>query len=150
MTSDPVKAPAHYTAYAPMEPLDVCRHLDFCLGNVLKYACRAPFKGGAMDIDKGNRYLDIAERTNQGELDYNLSRRQKLGELLSKFSGQVLNQHNLPEEYRRKLGVFLDLLNCHIMLNRLAPILRERLLDLKTALPAPAAAPEHLELIEHK
>lgn len=138
--SDPVKAPAHYTAYSPLQPIDVCRHLDFNLGNAVKYACRAPFKGGAEDIDKAVRYLEIEERATRGELDFNLGQRKRISELMSKFSKQVMHQDNLSPGYRRQLSVFIDVLSSRIALNALDPFLKEILLRLKTELPASVPA----------
>lgn len=54
--ADPVHHPAHYTMY-PVEPIEITRHLGFCLGNAVKYVLRAPWKGGAEDCDKALQYL---------------------------------------------------------------------------------------------
>lgn len=54
--SDPIRNPAHYTAY-PVQPIEIARHLGFCLGNAVKYVIRAPFKGGVEDCDKALQYL---------------------------------------------------------------------------------------------
>lgn len=51
ISTDPVRHPALYMMY-PMEPISICRHLGFCLGNVTKYTLRAPWKGGAEDCHK--------------------------------------------------------------------------------------------------
>lgn len=58
VTHDPITAPAHYTAY-PVQPIEICRHLGFCLGNVVKYVLRAPHKGGVEDLQKALRYLEM-------------------------------------------------------------------------------------------
>lgn len=55
--SDPVRNPAHYTAY-PVQPIEITRHLGFCLGNVVKYVLRAPYKGGREDLHKALQYLE--------------------------------------------------------------------------------------------
>ncbi len=53
---DPVHRPARYTVY-PVEPIDITRHLGFCLGNAVKYVLRAPYKGGEEDCRKALQYL---------------------------------------------------------------------------------------------
>ena len=58
--SDPIHNPAHYTAY-PVQPIEICRHLGFCLGNVVKYVLRAPLKGGLEDLNKALKYLKWEE-----------------------------------------------------------------------------------------
>ena len=55
--SDPIHNPAHYTAY-PVQPIEISRHLGFCLGNVVKYVLRAPYKGGVEDLNKALKYLE--------------------------------------------------------------------------------------------
>lgn len=54
--SDPVLHPAHYEVY-PVQPIQITRYLDFCLGNAVKYVLRAPYKGGVEDCDKARQYL---------------------------------------------------------------------------------------------
>lgn len=52
--------PSHYTAYRP-EVIEITRHLPFCLGNVVKYVLRAPYKDKAKDIEKALQYLDWSD-----------------------------------------------------------------------------------------
>lgn len=54
--TDKIKHPAHYTKYN-VEVIDITRHLPFCLGNVVKYVLRAPYKGGVEDCEKALQYL---------------------------------------------------------------------------------------------
>lgn len=55
---DPVNSPAHYLAY-PVEVIEITEHLNFCLGNVVKYALRADHKGNALeDLAKAAWYLN--------------------------------------------------------------------------------------------
>lgn len=66
---DPVNSPSHYSwlkELCGIEPLDIARHLDFNLGNVIKYVLRAGHKvpKGANklqktieDLQKANVYL---------------------------------------------------------------------------------------------
>lgn len=58
--ADPVMMPAHYRAYPGIEVIDLTKHMNFCLGNVVKYAARADFKGNPLeDLRKARNYLDI-------------------------------------------------------------------------------------------
>lgn len=48
---------AHYHIY-PVQPVEISRYLGFCLGNVVKYILRAPFKGTPTDdCQKALQYL---------------------------------------------------------------------------------------------
>lgn len=53
---DNINHPAHYTKYKT-EVIDITRYLPFCLGNVVKYVLRAPYKGGVEDCDKALQYI---------------------------------------------------------------------------------------------
>ena len=57
--SDPVN-PKHYKVHpSGIEPILICRHMGFALGNVIKYVMRAPFKGHELeDLRKARWYLD--------------------------------------------------------------------------------------------
>lgn len=58
--TDPVNHPHHYNQY-PVEVIEITEHLDFCLGNVVKYVTRAPFKGEYIqDLKKAQWYLNRA------------------------------------------------------------------------------------------
>lgn len=55
--NDPVNHPAHYK-WMPVEAIDVTEHLNFCLGNVVKYVLRADHKGKPLeDLRKAAWYL---------------------------------------------------------------------------------------------
>ena len=59
LPSDEVKAPAHYTK-GKIQPIAFIedQKLDFLLGNVIKYVCRAKHKGNEkQDIEKAIWYL---------------------------------------------------------------------------------------------
>jgi hypothetical protein len=52
-----IEHPAHYNMF-PVEAIDVCEHLGFNLGNVVKYTMRADFKGDRIkDLKKALFYL---------------------------------------------------------------------------------------------
>lgn len=52
--------PDHYKQGAiPVEPIVVCSRMSFCLGNFVKYVCRAPYKGTELeDLEKALWYID--------------------------------------------------------------------------------------------
>lgn len=63
---DPVNHPSHYNTLPtvcsecghPIETIDVVRHLDFDLGNAIKYLWRAGLKGDAVqDLEKAIWYI---------------------------------------------------------------------------------------------
>ena len=57
--SDPVNHPPHYTSHpSGVEAITVIEHMNFCLGNVIKYLWRADEKGDAItDLRKAAWYL---------------------------------------------------------------------------------------------
>ena len=57
---DPVNHPKHYTAHpSGVECITVTEHMNFCLGNAMKYIWRAGEKGDALeDLRKARWYLD--------------------------------------------------------------------------------------------
>jgi hypothetical protein len=66
ISHDPVNQPAHYT-WLPdgIQVLDITQHLNFCLGNVVKYVLRCDYKGDPLkDLRKAETYLrtEIARR----------------------------------------------------------------------------------------
>lgn len=66
--SDPVTTPAHYTAFPGVEVIDLTKHLNFCLGNVVKYVARADLKGDALqDLRKAQQYLAIEIERREAE-----------------------------------------------------------------------------------
>ena len=62
---DPVNHPAHYTSHpSGVEAIDITRHMNFNLGNAVKYIWRAGLKGdGIEDLQKARFYIsDELER----------------------------------------------------------------------------------------
>lgn len=59
-TPDPVNHPQHYLAHrSGIECIQITEHLNFCLGNALKYIWRADEKGDAInDLSKAIWYID--------------------------------------------------------------------------------------------
>lgn len=67
---DNVNHPQHYNQY-PVEVIDIVENMPFCMGNVIKYALRAPYKNNIVeDCRKAQWYLDrqyklVKENTEQ-------------------------------------------------------------------------------------
>lgn len=58
--NDPVNHPAHYTAYAGIEVIQLTEHLNFCRGNAVKYIARAGLKDKnkeIQDLEKAMWYV---------------------------------------------------------------------------------------------
>ena len=57
---DAVNHPAHYTAHpSGVECIQVTEHMNFCVGNAMKYLWRAGLKGDALkDLEKARWYVD--------------------------------------------------------------------------------------------
>ncbi len=65
VTEDMVHHPAHYTSSnakcqcgKTIECIDVTRHMDFNIGNAVKYLWRFKHKNGIEDLKKARWYLD--------------------------------------------------------------------------------------------
>lgn len=57
--SDPVNHPAHYTEHpSGVECIQITEHMNFCVGNAIKYLWRAGLKGDAReDLEKARWYI---------------------------------------------------------------------------------------------
>ena len=56
---DPIGHPAHYTQHpSGVECIEIVEHMNFCLGNVVKYVWRHSMKGGIDDLKKAQTYLE--------------------------------------------------------------------------------------------
>lgn len=60
MTNDPVHHPSHYTSHpSGVECIEVTEHMNFCVGNAIKYLWRAGLKNDAIeDLEKAKWYVD--------------------------------------------------------------------------------------------
>jgi hypothetical protein len=60
MTNDPVNHPQHYTSHpSGVECIEVTEHMNFCVGNAMKYLWRAGLKNDAIeDLEKAKWYID--------------------------------------------------------------------------------------------
>ena len=58
--SDNVNHPAHYLAHpSGIEVIQITEHLNFCLGNAVKYILRADHKGKPIeDLNKARWYIE--------------------------------------------------------------------------------------------
>jgi hypothetical protein len=64
---DPVNHPQHYTDHpSGIECIQITEHMNFCLGNAMKYIWRADSKNGLEDLKKARWYInrEIAKREN--------------------------------------------------------------------------------------
>ena len=60
ITMENVNHPKHYNQL-PIECIDVVKHFDFCIGNVIKYCWRAGLKNSdteLQDLEKAKWYLE--------------------------------------------------------------------------------------------
>ena len=63
---DPVNHPSHYTSHPArcgcgqsIECIQITEHMNFCLGNAVKYIWRAGLKGDAVeDLQKAHFYIE--------------------------------------------------------------------------------------------
>ena len=61
MLNDPVNHPSHYTEHASgIECIQITEHMNFCLGNAVKYIWRAGLKNdnAIEDLKKARWYVD--------------------------------------------------------------------------------------------
>lgn len=57
--TDPVNHPTHYTAHpSGVECITITEHMNFCLGNAVKYIWRADLKNGIEDLEKARWYIE--------------------------------------------------------------------------------------------
>jgi len=64
---DNVNHPKHYTNHpSGIECIQVTEHMNFCLGNAIKYLWRADLKNGVEDLKKATWYInrEIQRREN--------------------------------------------------------------------------------------
>jgi Protein of unknwon function (DUF3310) len=60
LESDPVNHPSHYTSHpSGVEVIQITEHMNFCLGNAIKYILRADHKGNQIqDLKKAVWYIN--------------------------------------------------------------------------------------------
>lgn len=70
MSSDPVNHPRHYTQHpSKVECIQITEHMNFCLGNAMKYIWRADLKNGLEDLEKAKWYIERELRRRKKELN---------------------------------------------------------------------------------
>ena len=63
MINDAVNHPSHYTSHpSGVECIQVTEHLNFCIGNAIKYLWRAGLKDGNSDIQDLKKAVWYIER----------------------------------------------------------------------------------------
>lgn len=56
---DQVNHPKHYNSHpSGIEVIQITEHMNFCLGNAVKYILRHEYKGGVQDLQKAIWYLE--------------------------------------------------------------------------------------------
>mgnify|MGYP000615414945 FL=1 len=72
MKGDVVNHPTHYKSHpSGVEVIQITEHMNFCLGNVVKYILRAEHKGATIqDLEKAQWYLkrEIERRKKETEI----------------------------------------------------------------------------------
>jgi hypothetical protein len=73
-----IKHPKHYNSHpSGVECLTIVRHMNFNLGNAIKYIWRAGLKGGKSkrleDLEKARFYLDDEIKRTKGETNRSTS-----------------------------------------------------------------------------
>ncbi len=59
IVADVINNPSHYTAHpSKIECIEITEHMNFCLGNAIKYIWRASLKNGTEDLKKAIWYLN--------------------------------------------------------------------------------------------
>ncbi len=70
---DLVNHPSHYKSHkSGVECIEIIKHMNFCLGNVVKYVWRADLKGdGIEDLKKAAKYIqfEIDRRQNNANVE---------------------------------------------------------------------------------
>lgn len=65
MKKNDINHPEHYTSHpSGIECIDIVKHMNFCLGNVIKYVWRVGLKGSSKenrleDLQKAKKYIDF-------------------------------------------------------------------------------------------
>lgn len=84
MSDDKIDHPSHYNQHpSGIEAIDVCEHMNFCLGNAIKYIWRADFKGDDIeDLKKAIWYLNREIKRRSG-CPLDVDKRNAVTEVLS-------------------------------------------------------------------
>ncbi len=73
LSEDLINHPPHYKNHpSGVECIEITKHMNFCLGNVVKYVWRADLKGnGIEDLQKAAKYIqfEIDRRQNNANVE---------------------------------------------------------------------------------
>jgi len=60
INNDPINHPAYYNSHpSKVECIDIIEHMNFCIGNAIKYLWRAGLKGSVLeDLKKAKWYIE--------------------------------------------------------------------------------------------
>jgi len=74
--ADVVNHPAHYTEHpSGVECIQVTEHMNFCIGNAVKYLWRADMKGNPVeDLKKARWYIDREIERREADIQQTLVR----------------------------------------------------------------------------
>ena len=66
---DAVHHPVHYNSHpSGVEVIQITEHMNFCLGNAVKYILRCDYKGRPIeDLEKARWYIDRLIRATEGQ-----------------------------------------------------------------------------------
>lgn len=68
--SDNVNHPKHYLSHpSGVECIQITKHYNFCIGNVIKYVWRCDHKNGLEDLKKARWYLDQEIKDREDKLN---------------------------------------------------------------------------------
>lgn len=114
LNSYDVFTPPHYAVY-PVQPIQLTRHLGFCLGNAVKYVLRAPYKDGVEDCDRALRYLLWVEE--DGPLGISISSYQAFKMNYEKLAGFFVEApgDGLWDDISSATCSFLECLNEYLL-----------------------------------
>lgn len=94
--TDPVEHPAHYNAHpSGVECIQITEHMNFCLGNAIKYIWRAGLKPNSHDdLAKAKWYLEreIARKKPHREVQIEVAKKYCLELLALKGNSFEINQ----------------------------------------------------------
>lgn len=119
MSHDNINHPQHYKTF-PIECIEITEHLDFCLGNAVKYIYRAGTKGGGIDktiedFKKALWYLERADYNNNLDIASFPKAQKRLQLLCSSIANneQYLRFYNAYKKMEQSAHiVFRDLFTC--------------------------------------
>lgn len=107
--------PAYYNVY-PVQPVEISKYLGFCLGNVVKYILRAPFKGSPVDdCQKALQYLEWEmDSPHDTTLVHDLEKARGAIERLREYLSSQVKESSLQDSCSLYTQHFLDELDGYL------------------------------------